>query len=412
MYIRKKSIIGISLVCLLISGCGKQAASVNMDSVQTELAEITVPENTKIVGLGEASHGVSEYQQTKADVFKALVAHNNCRTFIIEGDFGGSLKVEQYIHGGDGTAEEAVGEIGFAIYRTREMADLVEWMREYNETAADGEDLHFYGMDMQRYDNNKEYLFQVLDAAAPELSEQYKDAFSPLTDENRLKLDSTALKQAENDAQTLLEEMDSKKDLIVSVAGQEAFDFSRECAQSIYECSKLTGSDNDYNTLRDGYMAQKVKWYVEQADGQMIFINGHNGHIGKVSASGYTCLGQLLEEQYGADYFSIGTDAQNTCFNSQQEDGFEEMKVENTNALTELTDKVNGNYYYLDLATVSEDKDWQSIVTEKQAMTGLNVSVSEMQLKVSTMYTQKIVPSETYNGVIIFHDVTPTTLLP
>lgn len=412
MYIRKKSIIGISLVCLLISGCGKQAASVNMDSVQTELAEITVPENTKIVGLGEASHGVSEYQQTKEDVFKALVANNNCRTFIIEGDFGGSLKVEQYIHGGDGTAEEAVGEIGFAIYRTREMADLVEWMREYNETAADGEDLHFYGMDMQRYDNNKEYLFQVLDAAAPELSEQYKDAFSPLTDENRLKLDSTALKQAENDAQTLLEEMDSKKDLIVSVAGQEAFDFSRECAQSIYECSKLTGSDNDYNTLRDGYMAQKVKWYVEQADGQMIFINGHNGHIGKVSASGYTCLGQLLEEQYGADYFSIGTDAQNTCFNSQQEDGFEEMKVENTNALTELTDKVNGNYYYLDLATVSEDKDWQSIVTEKQAMTGLNVSVSEMQLKVSTMYTQKIVPSETYNGVIIFHDVTPTTLLP
>ena len=75
---------------------------------------------------------------------------------------GGALKVDEYIQGSSGKAEDVVGEIGFAIYRTQEMADLIDWMRSYNETASADKKLHFYGMDAQRYDNNKEYLFSLL----------------------------------------------------------------------------------------------------------------------------------------------------------------------------------------------------------------------------------------------------------
>ncbi|MDD2958512.1 MAG: erythromycin esterase family protein [Lachnospiraceae bacterium] len=66
-------------------------------------------------------------QECASYFFKALAENNGCRTFIIEGDFGGALKVDQYINGGNGTAEEVVAEIGFAIYRTHEMADLTNW---------------------------------------------------------------------------------------------------------------------------------------------------------------------------------------------------------------------------------------------------------------------------------------------
>lgn len=45
---------------------------------------------------------------------------------IIEGDFGGALKVDQYINGGDGIGKEVVAEIGFSIYHTQEMADMVD----------------------------------------------------------------------------------------------------------------------------------------------------------------------------------------------------------------------------------------------------------------------------------------------
>jgi erythromycin esterase len=402
----------IGMFCMMFTGCSKQVLPEKMDSIVIDISNLALPDHVKIVGLGEASHGVSEYQKMKLDVFKALVTNHNCDTFLIEGDFGGALKVEQYIHGGSGTAEEAVSEIGFAIYRTQELADLVDWMRNYNETAPAGEDLHFYGMDMQRYDNNKEYLFTVLDHGAPDLSEQYKVAFALLTDENRLSLDSAALKQSESDVLALLEEMDKQKEQIVSRVGEDAYDFARECANSIGKCSKLLESNANYNTLRDSYMAEKVKWFVEHSDGNMLFINGHNGHIGKVSAYGYTCLGDLLTQEYGNDYFSIGTDAINIRFNSQQNDGFAVMEVKNTNNLTMITDVIDSNYYYLDFAAVSDDDEWQSIISEKQKMTTLNVGISKWQQKISFFYTKKIIPSEAYNGVIIFRDVTPSNLLP
>ena len=133
-----KIVVMVMALTVLAGGCGKaEAAVMEQTTLQTEVESIKVPENVKVVGLGEASHGAKEYQQMKLEVFKALVENNGCRTFIIEGDFGGALKVNDYIHGGQGTAKEVVAEIGFKIYNTQEMADLVEWMREYNQTVVD-----------------------------------------------------------------------------------------------------------------------------------------------------------------------------------------------------------------------------------------------------------------------------------
>ena len=113
-------------VCLLFSGCSQSAPLLSQSAFVSDLSQITVPDSVQIVGLGEASHGASELQQLKGEVFRALLTHRQCRVFALEGDFGGCAKVERYIHGGSGTAQEAVGEIGFRIYRTQEMAELVE----------------------------------------------------------------------------------------------------------------------------------------------------------------------------------------------------------------------------------------------------------------------------------------------
>lgn len=192
----------------------------------------------------------------KAEVFKALAANNGCHTFIIEGDFGGALKVNEYIHGGNGTAEEAVREIGFAIFRTEEMAALVDWMRAYNETAAEENKLYFYGMDIQRFDNNKEILLSFLDEAAPAMSEKYAEALSKLTDENRTELDADTLNGGKETVSELLGEMDTMEKDIVKKYDQSAFDFVRECAETIDACCDTLLSDT-YNATRDQYMFEK-----------------------------------------------------------------------------------------------------------------------------------------------------------
>lgn len=111
--------------------------------------------------LGEATHGNAKFQRLKLDVFQILVERYGVRAFALEGDFGGCEAVNRYIHGGAGTAADAAAAIGFAIYRTQEMEDLIAWMQSYNETAKPGEDLCFYGFDMQRYEYSYRYLLEA-----------------------------------------------------------------------------------------------------------------------------------------------------------------------------------------------------------------------------------------------------------
>ena len=400
--------------CLaLFTGCGNytSSASADMSYTQATVAMIQISSDVQVVGLGEASHGVAQYHQMKADVFKSLVKNNGCRTFIIEGDFGGALKVDNYINGGAGSAEEATREIGFAIYRTQEMVDLIEWMRSYNETVSPEKTLHFYGMDVQRFDNNKEYLFSVLDQTVPELSAEYTESFAQLTDENGYSLDKTTLNNAKEAILKLIDQMDTARADIIELSGEYAFDFARECANTIYANCDVQLS-NDYNMTRDRYMYEKVEWFLQHGDGSILFINGHNGHIGKTSVTRYTCLGELLSKSLENGYYAIGTDAQITQFNSQKDKGgFEVVEVSNTNELNSQLIDADTNYYFIDFISAQSDERWEQIVSSEQTITTLNVGLSGMLKMLKSAYTAIIIPQSTFDGMIVFHAVTPSTLI-
>ena len=397
----------------LLSGCGVTSKSVSADLSYTnsDISAISFSPDIKVVGLGEASHGVSEYQEMKSDIFKALVQSNGCQTFIIEGDFGGALKVDTYINGGSGSAEEVVKEIGFSIYHTQEMVDLIEWMRFYNETALPENKLHFYGMDVQRFDNSKEYLFSTLNQSVPELSAKYLEVLAQFTDENISLLSKDDFINGKNTISKLIEEMDSVESDIVSLVGQTTFDFARECANTIYACCDVQSNDN-YNATRDKYMFNKVKWFLQYGNESVLFINGHNGHIGETSVAGYTCLGELLSDDLGNSYYSIGTDAQITRFNSQKENNeFEIVEVSNQNDLNSQFEHSDTNQYFIDFDLASSDDIWKQIANSSQKVTTLNVSLTEWQKLISSAYTTTIIPESTYDSMIIFYSVSPTTLL-
>lgn len=399
-------ITAISCILFLLAGCAGAGSGdfPDMQLVREDISRITIPDEILVAGLGEASHGVKEYQEMKAEVFKALVQNNGCRTFIIEGDFGNALKVDSYIHGGEGTAREAAAQIGFRIYRTKEIEDLLIWMRDYNETAAEGEDLHFYGMDMQQADSSKEYLFSVLNRTVPQLSAEYKEKFAFLNDEDMLNINGNSFLQGMADAEKLIQETDSLKDIIEEKFGKETFEFARECARNLYQCCDIRKSDMEYNKVRDRYMAEKVEWFIEHGDGSLIFINGHNGHIGRTNTAMYDCMGKLLADKLGEKYFAIGTDAKVTVFNSQTDDGFEEQTAENENAMNDLADKTDGACYYIEFDSAREDKNWSGIISEKQSVTSLNVG------GIMLFSAVDIVPEDTFDAMIIFDKVSPTTL--
>lgn len=399
--------LALTLCISLFAGCSTNTPQLDNSSFNYDISSITVPDTVRIVGLGEASHGASELQQLKADVFKALVVNNNCRVFAIEGDFGGCAKVDEYIHGGPGTAEEAVAQIGFRIYRTQELADLVKWMREYNQTAAESEELHFLGFDMQRYDNNKSFLMSYLENAAPHLAKEYESKFADLTDEKMYDLKDASLASAESDISALISAMSKN---IAESEQDTSFDFAMQCAQSMLGNTQLRRNSTQYNTLRDAAMKNSVDWICSQYKG-LIFINGHNGHIAKESASGYECMGAGLKQTYGDEYFTIGTDVKQCEFNGQSGDGYKVFTVKNENALTAQLDKLSEDFYYLDFAKVSSDTAWQGVLNSSQKMLGLNVSFASWQKLLKMTHTLSVVPQQSYDAIIVLKSTTPTHLL-
>lgn len=142
--------------------------------------EIVIPEGKRIIALGEATHGNKEFQELKLSIFKKLVEENGVRAFAIEGDFGGCLEVNDYIHGGSGSTLEAVKKIGFKIYQTKEMMNLIDYMRDYNLSHLD-DDINFYGFDMQRTEYlDKEYSDEDINLYLKEIKRQNKEVDNSL----------------------------------------------------------------------------------------------------------------------------------------------------------------------------------------------------------------------------------------
>lgn len=115
-----------------------------VDSYAAAVEELTVPSQSKVVALGEATHGNREFQELKLEVLQNLVRNNGCRALAMELDFGEALAVDAYIQGGAGEAHALAASLSYPIYHTQQIAELIDWMRGYNQTVPEEERLHFY----------------------------------------------------------------------------------------------------------------------------------------------------------------------------------------------------------------------------------------------------------------------------
>ena len=115
-------------------GTGESVDTNEFSIYAKKMEDFSIPSDKNIIALGEATHGNSEFQKLKLDILKELVENYNVRSFILEGDFGGCENVNRYIQTGNGNLKDIVSSIGFEIYKTEEMMELIEYMRYYNST--------------------------------------------------------------------------------------------------------------------------------------------------------------------------------------------------------------------------------------------------------------------------------------
>lgn len=410
--------LSLALIASAATGCSNDSAeSEDFASIVTDISEISIPAGTKIIGFGEATHGNKELQELKKDVFKSIMESYSTKTFILEGDFGGCERVNEYIHGGNGTAEAAAAEIGFAIYRTAEMADLIEWMKNYNQTVSESDMISFYGCDMQRVDNNKELLLDYLAKTSRDLYNEYSGVFSDVTDDTIYNISSSVYKDIESKMDKLTDEMEKHKEEMIDASSLSEFKKACKEINIITQMCQLQSASNlSYSKIRDKFMAENVEWILDYEDENgrgSVFLSGHNGHIEKCSANsaGYTSLGNHLKDKYGSAYFAIGTDILNSTFScySNFKDERIEFTVTNKNPLTSKMQYVEQNTVYLDVKA-AENSDLNNIITGKVKMLNVGDSFESFQQYFSMFYTISMTPNESYDGIILIKDASPSKI--
>jgi erythromycin esterase len=141
-------------------------------------------QETKIVGLGEATHGTKQFFTMKHRLFQFLVSELGFRIFAIEYEFSDSIAINMYVLNGEGKAEEVVKNIKFWTWRTQELLDLVKWMREWN-IANPSDPVRFYGFDIQTHESPirelKKYSYKT-NFISREKLEQAQAKFQALID--------------------------------------------------------------------------------------------------------------------------------------------------------------------------------------------------------------------------------------
>jgi erythromycin esterase-like protein len=102
--------------------------------------------DARIVGMGEATHGTSEFFSIKDRILRYLVERKGFSVLAMEMPPKDGIAIDDYVSGGKGNVRDLLANT-FPVWDNQEVADLIEWMRSYNAAAGSHSKLHFVGID-------------------------------------------------------------------------------------------------------------------------------------------------------------------------------------------------------------------------------------------------------------------------
>lgn len=371
------------------------------------VSKLDIPDKTKIIALGEASHGNVEFQELKLAVLQTLVEKEGVKSFALEMDFGEGLLIDDYIRKGQGNLDDIVESLDFTIYRTDQIKKLIEWMKDYNSDKDESQQLSFYGFDMQNPSNGIQPILTYCKNQQIDLSDDdkktlnlLKQALDQLSDSDR-----TALIQVLHDIQTkiLSDQMTRQAQLI-----------SQEINCIFKNLDYYQDYMTDYvsmNNFRDRCMAENVAWIqeLEKSRGhEAIMIAGHNGHVALKDIN-YKTMGQHLEEKFGDQYFVIGTDYFHTKVNINtigQDIGRGNHSFNSEDPLAAQA-KNYGGFYYLDFASVDKEGQTSELISEPMSMGSLGEGYSFLMHLSPNSHRIKQIPKDLYHAMIFVYKANP-----
>ena len=290
--------------------------------------------DARFVLLGEASHGTHEFYRERAEITKRLIAEQGFAAVAVEADWPDAYRVNRYVQGvgDDRSADEALR--GFErfpawMWRNRDVAEFVEWLRRYNGSLPAGaRRVGFYGLDLYSLYASVEAVIRYLDDVDPEAAARARTRYSCFGHagvEPQVYAYSAGFgagHSCEDAAVGQLVELQRLAEQYVSRDGyvaEDRFFYAEQNARLVRNAERyyrtMFASDVSSWNVRDRHMAETLAALVEHLDRHLersrVAAWEHNSHIGdaratQLGAAGELNVGQLARERWGAEVVLVG----------------------------------------------------------------------------------------------------------
>ena len=265
----------------------------------------------ELIGLGEATHGTSEFFQMKHRLVEFLVTEMGYRAFAIEASMADCESVNDYICNGRGSIYKAISDMRFWTWNTEEVANMVKWMKKYNEGKADNDKLHFYGFDMQYASRASKKIEQSIKETGLSISQPIAQMLKQISSGNeKFPRDTIKLWKLLVDSLYYL----TKKN--ASLFNNKGSGYEQLQQQIILVKQFLALSNpKRYSTgftIRDSCMSANIKWLKALSGNNKMILWAHNFHVSKYSNqskwNNVVTMGYRLSKMFGDKYYNIGFD--------------------------------------------------------------------------------------------------------
>ncbi|MEO8586658.1 MAG: erythromycin esterase family protein [Acidobacteriota bacterium] len=266
--------------------------------------------SSRIVALGEATHGTREFFQLKHRMLEFLVSEMGFTVFAIEANWPEALAVDDYVLSGRGDPAKALAGMYFWTWNTEEVLDLIRWMRRWNEDPVHVRKIRFAGVDMQyppvAAKAVRDYLLRGDPECAKSLAGTLDFLMGPDPRSALSNFDASKRNALRKAVEELGTRMDARHAELVPKTSEVDWRLARQHVRILSQFEEMVRKPAE--NVRDRAMAENAAWVLGASEpNARMALWAHNGHVSRDpdSPMGAT-MGADLATRFGKDLVIFG----------------------------------------------------------------------------------------------------------
>jgi erythromycin esterase-like protein len=263
--------------------------------------------SARVVLVGEATHGTSEFYRARAELTRRLITQHGFNIVAVEADWPDAAAVDRYVRERPRVerAEPVFARFPTWMWRNLEVEEFVHWLHAFNRERPARERVEFRGLDIYSLGASISAVLAYLDQADPAAAADARRRYGCLTpwQDEPATYGRDVLRGdpgCESAVIAQLRELLDRRLGGLAGDGEEFFEATQNArlvrsAESYYRVM-YHGARESWN-LRDQHMFETLERLLERrGPGAKAVVWAHNSHIGDASV---TEMGQRGEINIG-----------------------------------------------------------------------------------------------------------------